>query len=73
MEHAVHISAAARSLGVSPTYLRALEAQSRIPAARRDQNGRIYTTFDIELLRAMGVGQRPHKLKRAEEVLGASS
>jgi hypothetical protein len=47
-----------------------LERTGRIPSARRDYNGRIYTEFDIALLRSMGVGSRPHKLKRAEEVLG---
>jgi hypothetical protein len=46
-----------------------LEWQGRIPAARRDYNGRIYSEFDIALLRSMGVGQRPRKLRRAEEVV----
>jgi hypothetical protein len=41
----------------------------RIPPARRDFNGRIYTELDIRLLRSMGVGSRPHKLKRLDEVL----
>lgn len=47
-----------------------LEWQGRIPLARRDYNGRIYSEFDIALLKSMGVGSRPRKLKRAEEVLG---
>jgi hypothetical protein len=47
-----------------------LEWQGRIPPARRDFNGRIYTEFDIALLQSMGVGSRPRKLKRAEDVLG---
>lgn len=72
MERVVHISEAANRLGVSPTYLRALEAQGRIPPARRDYNGRIYNEFDIALLRNMGVGQRPQRLKRADEVLEVS-
>jgi DNA-binding transcriptional MerR regulator len=67
----VHISEAARRLGVSPHHLRILEWQGRIPPARRDFNGRIYTEFDIALLRSMGVGLRPRKLKKAEEVLGS--
>jgi hypothetical protein len=46
-----------------------LEWEGRIPQARRDFNGRIYSGFDIALLRSMGIGSRPRKLKRAEEVL----
>jgi DNA-binding transcriptional MerR regulator len=71
MQQIYHNSEAAQQLGVSPTHLRSLEAQGRIPLARRDYNGRIYTEFDIALLRALGVGSRPRKLKRAEEVIGA--
>jgi hypothetical protein len=68
----LHISEAARQLGVTPKHLRLLEREGRIPPARRDYNGRIYTEFDIALLRNMGVGHRPRKLRRAEEVLGDS-
>ena len=68
----LHISEAARQLGVTPKHLRLLEREGRIPPARRDFNGRIYSDFDITLLQRMGVGQRPRKLKRAEEVLGDS-
>ncbi len=67
----MHISEAARRLDVSPQHLRMLEWQGRIPPARRDFNGRIYSEFDIALLKSMGVGQRPRRLKRAEEVIGA--
>lgn len=70
MGHVFHISEAAHRLGVTPTYLRALEAQGRIPPARRDFNGRIYTEFDIAVLKRIGVGQRLRKLRRTEEVLG---
>jgi hypothetical protein len=70
MECVIHISEAARRLGVTPTYLRALEAQGLIPPLRRDFNGRIYSEVDIALLRSMGVGSRPRRLKSAEEVLG---
>jgi DNA-binding transcriptional MerR regulator len=70
MAKEVHISECARQLGVHPQHLRMLEWQGRIPPARRDLNGRVYSEFDIELLRAMGVGSRPRKLKRPEEVLG---
>ncbi len=64
-----HIGEAARRIGCTPEHLRTLEREGRIPPARRDFNGRIYTEFDIALLRSMGVGSRPRRLKRAEEVL----
>ena len=64
-----HISAAAQRLGVTPKHLRLLEREGRIPPARRDLNGRIYSEFDLALLRSMGIGSRPRRLKRAEEVL----
>jgi hypothetical protein len=67
----VHISEAARRLGVTPHHLRILEWEGRIPPARRDYNGRIYSEFDIALLRSMGVGSRPHRLRSADEVLEA--
>ena len=69
---AFHIGEAAQRLGVTPKHLRLLEREGRIPPARRDYNGRIYTEFDIALLRSMGVGSRPRRLKRAEEVLEAA-
>jgi len=65
-----HIGEAARRLSVTPKHLRVLEREGRIPPARRDFNGRVYTEFDIALLKALGVGTRPRRLKRAEEVLG---
>ncbi len=66
----LHISETAKRLSVTPHHLRMLEWQGRIPAARRDFNGRIYSEFDIALLKSLGVGSRPRKLKRPEEVLG---
>jgi DNA-binding transcriptional MerR regulator len=68
-----HIGEVARRLSCTPKHLRTLERGGRIPPARRDYNGRIYTEADIELLRAMGVGSRPARLKRPEEVLEAAS
>ena len=65
----VHIGEAARLLGCTPEYIRALERRGRIPPVRRDCNGRVYTQFDIALLRAMGVGSRPARLQPLEEVL----
>jgi DNA-binding transcriptional MerR regulator len=65
-----HIGEVARRLSITPKHIRVLEREGRIPPARRDHCGRIFTEFDIELLRAMGVGSRPRKLKRVEDVLG---
>ncbi len=65
----MHIGAAAEALGVTPHYLRILEYQGRIPAVRRDLNGRVYSEFDLALLKALGIGARPRRLKRAEEAL----
>ena len=69
MERVFHITEAAGRLGVTAGYLRLLERAGQIPPPRRDVNGRIYSEFDIALLRSMGVGKRPRMLKRAEEVL----
>ena len=69
----VHIGECARQLGVHPHYLRMLEWQGAIPPARRDLNGRVYSELDIALLKAMGVGSRPTRLKSPEELLGAGS
>ena len=68
MEDDLRISEAAQRLFVSPQYLRMLEWEGKIPPARRDYNGRLYSPSDITLLKSMGVGSRPCKLKRAEEV-----
>lgn len=70
MDGVMRISKVAEQLGVSSHYLRLLEWEGRIPPARRDLSGRLYTEFDITLLRSMGVGARPRRLKRPEEVLG---
>ncbi len=67
-----HIGETAQRLNVTPHHLRILEREGRIPAARRDLNGRIYTESDIAFLMRMGVGQRPRRLRSAEEVLGAA-
>ena len=72
MERNVHISEAAKELGVNPQYLRMLEWEGRIPPARRDLNGRIYSDIDIALLKRIGVGQRPRRLLRAEDALEAA-
>jgi DNA-binding transcriptional MerR regulator len=70
MQRTFHISETARQLDVTAAYLRSLETNGRIPPVRCDFNGRIYTESDITPLRKMGVGCRPRKLKRAEEILG---
>jgi DNA-binding transcriptional MerR regulator len=65
----VHISEAARRLGVTPQHLRMLEWAGKVPPVARDHNGRIYSKSDLALLRRMGVGSRPRHLKSAAEVL----
>ena len=72
MDSIVHIGEAARRLGVTPKHLRNLERSGRIPKPQRDYTGRVYSEFDLTLLRALGVGSRPRKLKRADEVLEAA-
>ena len=72
MDGDFHISEAARRLGVTPHHLRALERQGRVPPARRDFNGRIYSEFDIALLKSIGIGMRPRRLRQATEVLGGA-
>jgi DNA-binding transcriptional MerR regulator len=72
MERNVHISEAAKELGVNPHYLRMLEWEGRIPTARRDLNGRIYSGFDIAFLKHLGVGRRPRRLLRAEDTFEAA-
>jgi DNA-binding transcriptional MerR regulator len=70
MEQSTYIGEVSRELGVTPRYLRRLESQGLIPRANRDALGRIYSPGDVALLRALGIGSRPRKLKRCEEVLG---
>ena len=67
-----HIGEVSRRLGVSPEHLRALERAGRIPPPRRDYNGRVYSELDLALLRAIGVGSRPRRLKTAKEVVAES-
>jgi DNA-binding transcriptional MerR regulator len=67
------VSEAARKLGLSADWLREGERRGLLPLARRNANGhRFYTTADLELLERMGVGQHPHRLKTAEEVVAHS-
>jgi DNA-binding transcriptional MerR regulator len=66
----VHIGEAARQLGVTPHHLRILEYRGRIPSPPRDFNDRTYSESDIALLRSMGIGSKPRRLKSVEEVLG---
>jgi DNA-binding transcriptional MerR regulator len=70
MEQSAYIGEVSRELGVTPRYLRRLEAQGLVPRANRDALGRIYSPSDLALLKALGVGSRPRKLKCPEEVLG---
>jgi DNA-binding transcriptional MerR regulator len=70
MSNDLYIGAAARELSVSTEFLRALERAKRIPVPRRDVAGRrLYSQDDVALLKSIGVGERPRRLKRAEDVL----
>ena len=69
MNGAVHIGEASRRLGVTPEHLRNLEREGRIPAARRDFNGRIYSEEDLALLQSLGIGSRPRRLRDLDELL----
>lgn len=70
MEQAnLYIGEVCRELGVTPRYLRRLESRGLVPRARRDALGRIYSEADMTLLKSMGIGSRPRKLKQAEEAL----
>ena len=64
----IHIGAASRELEVTPEYLRLLERQGRIPQARRDFIGRVYSEADVCLLKDLGVGSRPRRLRSVSEV-----
>ena len=65
----VHISEAAKRLGVTPQYLRMLERAGKVPPVARDRNGRVYSELDLAQLQSMGVGSRPHHLRSAVAVL----
>ncbi len=73
MNGVIRTAEAASRLGVSAQYLRMLEWEGRVPTVPYDRSGRVYTESDIALLKSMGVGSRPRRLKRAEEVLGAGA
>jgi len=69
MYEKLRIGYVARSLGVSAHYLRLLEWEGRIPEVDYD---RVYCPSDLALLRLMGIGSRPRRLKSAEEVLAGT-
>ena len=69
-QRSLYISEVCKVLGVSPRYLRRLESQGLIPRANRDALGRIYSPGDLAVLKALGIGSRPRKLKRVEELAG---
>jgi hypothetical protein len=69
MEGKLRISYVANQLGVTPHYLRMLEWEGRIPEVNYDRLGRFHTDSNFKLLRAMGVGTHPQKLRRVEDVL----
>jgi DNA-binding transcriptional MerR regulator len=65
----IHVGAAAEAVGVTARYLKLLEAGGVLPPAKCDERGfRVYSDADVERLREIGVGSRPRRLKRPEEV-----
>ena len=70
MEQSSYIGEVCRELGVTPRYLRRLESQGLVPRANRDALGRIYGPRDIALLKGLGVGSRPQRLKSLESFAG---
>lgn len=71
MEHTgLYIGEVCKELGVTPRYLRRLESQGLVPRPNRNALGRIYGPGDVVLLKVIGVGSRPRKLKHPEEALG---
>ncbi len=68
-QHTLTISRAAAELNCSANWLRLAERLGAIPAARRTPGGqRRYTPEDVQLLKQLGVGQRPGRLRTLEEV-----
>ncbi len=61
------IKTAAEQLSVTPCYLRLLERQGRIPAARRIPGDRVYNRQEVEHLRALGVGTGSRRLRSMTE------
>jgi DNA-binding transcriptional MerR regulator len=52
----MRISECARRLGVSAQYIRFLEAEGKIPPARRFFGERVFSQSDVDRLKAMGIG-----------------
>lgn len=74
MSDELYIGAVVRALSVSPEFLRRLEREGRVPAPRRDAAGRrLYTQNDIKLLKSMGIGKKPQRLKSVAEVFEVGS
>jgi hypothetical protein len=70
MDGDVHISEAARWLGISVGLFRRLEPE-KVSRALRDVYGdRTYSEFGLTLLRSTGVGQRPSKIRTLDRVVG---
>ena len=69
MNYKLNIKHVARLLNVTPHYVRMLGWEGRILEVGYDRTGRVYTTADIQLLRATGIGSKPRRLKTSDEVL----
>ena len=61
--HMFSLAETALLLGISKSYLTTLENEHSMYARRNDRGTRVYTAADIAILRAMGVGSRPRRLR----------
>jgi DNA-binding transcriptional MerR regulator len=57
------VSETALLLGISKSYLSTLEREHAMYARRNQRGKRVYSAKDIAILRAMGVGSRPRRLR----------
>lgn len=61
MNNCFGITQAARQIGCSERWLREAPKKGKIPTARRDVNGwRTYTQEDIDIIKALLIGQSPN-------------
>ena len=64
----MRIGEVCRRLGISREHLRALERAGRIPKAQGIDGDRVYEAVDVRLLKEIGIGSRPNRLRSLDEV-----
>ncbi len=70
--HRFSVKDTALLLGISRSYLGTLEHEHSMTARRTERGKPFYTASDIAILRKMGVGKRPRRLRPAGEVMHQS-